>query len=324
MLGGPQRLSRSEHQKRIATLTEQRETLEIEVTRRSAGYYEPAHVVTLDAIKAAIPPEAVVVEFVVSRPYSPKRLWRAQPGTESPRYVAYVISGRHEVRWKDLGPARDIDAAVEAMRETLRAPDRTNVKQAARALDEKIVQPIRALAGDATRLLVSPDGPVALVPFEALVDEAGHYLLERYSISYLSAGRDLLRMQTVRASNTPPLIVADPLFGEPAATGASTSLRRERVSTAQARRSVTAGADLTSMYFAPIASCRPRRPAASSRSFRTCRSSPRSEPLSKPSRARRRHESFISRRTGSSCRTRRRQQRRAHGSTIHCCGQDWP
>jgi len=33
------------------------------------------------------------------------------------------------------------------------------------------MQPVRALAGDATRLLVSPDGALNLIPFEALVDD---------------------------------------------------------------------------------------------------------------------------------------------------------
>jgi len=56
------------------------------------------------------------------------------------------------------------------------------------------------------------------VPFQALVDEHGVYLVERYSVSYLSSGRDLLRLQARRPVHHPPLIFADPLFGEPPAT----------------------------------------------------------------------------------------------------------
>ena len=68
---------------------------------------------------------------------------------------------------------------------------------------------------DAKQLLISPDGELNLIPFEALVDEHGHYLVERYSIAYLTSGRDLLRMQVPRESRSGPVVFADPLFGEP-------------------------------------------------------------------------------------------------------------
>ena len=85
----------------------------------------------------------------------------------------------------------------------------------ARAVDHRIMQPIRPLIGDAKHLLVSPDGELNLIPFEALVDERGHYLLERYSFTYLTSGRDLLRMQVPRESRSRPEVIADPFFGEP-------------------------------------------------------------------------------------------------------------
>jgi CHAT domain-containing protein len=113
------------------------------------------------------------------------------------------------------------------------------------------MQPVRALAGDARRLLVSPDGRLALIPIEALVDEQGRYLVERYSVSYLSAGRDLLRMQVARASKSGPLVIADPLFGEPGDTSPPSTPAAP--ANKAARRSVTAAADLSSVYFAPLA-----------------------------------------------------------------------
>jgi CHAT domain-containing protein len=62
-------------------------------------------------------------------------------------------------------------------------------------------------------LLISPDGALNLIPFAALVDERGRYLVERYSISYLASGRDLLRLQASRKSQSGPLVIADPDFG---------------------------------------------------------------------------------------------------------------
>src|SRR4030095_11656131 len=76
--------------------------------------------------------------------------------------------------------------------------------------------------GDARRLLVSPDGNLNLVPFEALVDQRGRFLVEGFPITYLTSGRDLLRMGAVPGSGNPPVVIANPSFGEPAGRDRST------------------------------------------------------------------------------------------------------
>ena len=116
----------------------------------------------------------------------------------------------------DLGPAAVIDEAIDELRKALRDPRRADVKERARAVDERVMRPLRASLGGVVRLIVSPDGELNLVPFEALVDESGRYLIERYAMSYVTSGRDLLRMQMARAAGSQPVIFADPLFGEPA------------------------------------------------------------------------------------------------------------
>src|SRR5205807_152484 len=118
------------------------------------------------------------------------------------RYIAYVIRSTGDVKWKDLGATKDIDSMVDKFRRAVGDPDRADVRQLARALDSKLMQPARALAGDVKQLLLSPDGPLNLAPLQALIDENGRYLVERYSISYLSSGRDLLRLQAPRSSHT--------------------------------------------------------------------------------------------------------------------------
>jgi len=79
-----------------------------------------------------------------------------------------------------------------------------------------VIGPLRQSLGNATHLIVSPDGALNLVPFEALVDERGGFLIERYATSYVTSGRDLLRMQISHLPSTHPVILADPSFGEPA------------------------------------------------------------------------------------------------------------
>lgn len=253
VLNGPQKVPAREYSNQIGALEDQRDELEAEMSRRSAGFYPRSKPATLGAIEAAIPENAALIEFSVYRPFDPK----AQDSPKAygePRYAAYVVRGRGEVQWKDLGQTNPVDEAIAGWRQALRDPQRKDVKQLARALDEKILQPLRGMIGDATHLLVSPDGELNLIPFEALVDEQGRHALERYSISYLTTGRDLLRMQVARESKSPPIVIADPSFGEPAATlmvqAGRTNGKLARSTTA--RRSITSGEELSTVYFAPL------------------------------------------------------------------------
>jgi tetratricopeptide (TPR) repeat protein len=194
VLAGPQQLTAEEFQQRSKDLNEQREQLEAEIARRSAEFRAQSQPVTIDAVRSALPDNAALLEFVSYRPLSPKGI-TAKERYDAPRYLVYVIRHHGEVRWRELGATKEVDGAVQALRQALRDPQRKDTEQLARALDEAVMQPVRALLGDATQLLVSPDGELNLVPFAALVDEQGRYLIQRYSFTYLTSGRDLLRMQ---------------------------------------------------------------------------------------------------------------------------------
>lgn len=98
----------------------------------------------------------------------------------------------------DLGAAVTLDASVDALRQALRDPKRGDVETLARTVDGRVLAPLREAAGPVSRLLISPDGALNLIPFEALVDREGKYAIERYAITYLTSGRDLLRSSTSR------------------------------------------------------------------------------------------------------------------------------
>ena len=247
-LGGPGKTPPSEYARQLAALETEREKLEAGVSARSAEFRAQSRPVALAAVQAAIPPGAALIEFAAYRPFDPRRDRADAYG--STHYIAYVLHRAGAGQSVELGPATEIDDAVAALRQALRDSHRTDVRQLARALDGRIMGPVRRLLGDARQLLVSPDGTLNLIPFEALVDERGSYLLERYSITYLTTGRDLLRMQVPLESKHRPVVFADPLFGEPPALHTA---RAERTGTSAGRRSITTGADLSTVYFAPLA-----------------------------------------------------------------------
>jgi CHAT domain-containing protein/tetratricopeptide (TPR) repeat protein len=183
------------------------EQLEAELSRRSAAFTSQWQPVTLAAIRAALPRQTSLLEFATYQPYQ-----AATKTFAPPRYLAYLLNAEGALQWKDLGAVSALDLAIEALRAALRDPLRKDIKPLARQVDAQVMQPLRALLGDTKHLLISPDGMLNLLPFAALVDEQNQYLLENYTISYLTSGRDLLRLQVARAPKSGPLIVADPDF----------------------------------------------------------------------------------------------------------------
>src|SRR6266498_3903283 len=244
VFGGLQRTTPAEYQNQIRNLAEQAEKLEDEISRRSDRFRAKYQPVTLAAIQSAIPARAALIEFYSYHPFNAKSA-RPAEAFGQPRYVAYVLRQQGEARWVDLGEAAPIDRAVTALRQALGSPNRADVRQLARALDEKVMRPVRKLVGDIRTLLLSPDGALNLIPFGALVDEQKHYLIESYSFTYLTSGRDLLRLQAYTTSHQGPVVVADPLFDLGNSAIVNNQMADQRT---ESRRSI----DFTKLSFDPL------------------------------------------------------------------------
>jgi CHAT domain-containing protein/Tfp pilus assembly protein PilF len=246
VFGGPQKTTPAEHLRRIESLDEKVEQLEAEISRHSPVFAAQTQPVTLAAIKGHLPGDAALIEFFSYRPFNAKS---TKPDDQfgQPRYVAYILSREGEIQWVDLGEAAAIDRAVVAWRKSLRDPRRMDASRLGRALDEKVMRPVRALLGETRRVLISPDGALNLIPFAALVDKQGRYLVERYSFSYLTSGRDLLRLKSRPTGNPEPVIVANPAFGE--RSGVTLAQRRNVELRPDPHPSVAQKTSLDRIYF---------------------------------------------------------------------------
>ncbi|HYP02451.1 MAG TPA: tetratricopeptide repeat protein [Pyrinomonadaceae bacterium] len=256
--GGAAAAGASERAAERARLEAEIERLEGEVSARSAEFRTlEARPVTLDAVRAAIPTGAALVEMVLYRPYEPKTIGKSRFG--APRYVAYVLTREAGAPlWVDLGEAAAIDRDIALWRRALTNHASRDVRERGRALDEMLMRPVRTLLGASRpqpqqHLLLSPDGALNLIPFGALVDEQNKYLLESYSITYLTSGRDLLRLQLTSESRQPPVVVANPQFGRAASAGGASSGVESPVAAAssvvaESRRS----SEMSNVNFSPL------------------------------------------------------------------------
>ena len=195
-----------------SALETQMEQLEQRVAESGADFRQDLQAINVDRVQSRIPPEAALVDIVSYRRFNAKAFTVSERFGDS-RYVAFVLHRVGQPVWVELGDASVIDASVSQLRSAFQNRKSINAKTVARALDEQVMQPIRKLLGDSRQILLSPDGGLNLLPFGALVDEQDRYLIENYSITYLTSGRDLLR--TPASDNQKPnrpLVMANPLF----------------------------------------------------------------------------------------------------------------
>jgi CHAT domain-containing protein len=210
------------------TLEQRRRNLEEEISYLREGTSEPETpsearpqplkpdlaAQEVQRLQQLIPSGAALVEFVLHEPFIPQlgRAGSQKARWGSPRYMAYVLKREGEPVAVDLGEAQSIDTAVSDLLASLRNRGTIVTKQA-RTLDGLLIDPLRSLLGDAGHVLISPDGKLNLLPFGVLRDEQGRYLLEQKKLTYLTGGRDLLRLVSSSPSRQPPIVLADPDFG---------------------------------------------------------------------------------------------------------------
>jgi CHAT domain-containing protein/Flp pilus assembly protein TadD len=185
--------------------------LESALSARSREAQVEMRPVDAAVVQRQLPANTRLVEYVRYRPFLPRVIGQANR-FGPPRYAAFVLRPTGPPRWIEIGDGEVIDRHISAFRAALRSPARTDVRQRSRDLARLILDPIGADLDGLARLVISPDGELSVIPFAALVDDKGRYLVERCEIDGLASGRDLLRLSDRLAPRESPLIVADPAF----------------------------------------------------------------------------------------------------------------
>jgi CHAT domain-containing protein len=195
----------------IAAVRTRIETLESDLNAASVALRARSQPVTPEQVKAALPGGAALIEFVHYHRFDP--LHDHERWHEA-RYVAYILTRQGPAQWVALGEAAPIDDAVDAVLAEMHQDPRAGATRAAlQHLDALVLEPLRARLGNISHVILSPDGKLNLVPFEALIDPQGRYGLEHWLVSYVTSGRDLLQQAPRQAPRSPPVIVAAPDYG---------------------------------------------------------------------------------------------------------------
>ena len=203
----------------IQVIQQRRDALETALSREApafAGEFKPAR---FEDIRARLAPDEIFIELVAYQP-------SASGARAAQRYGAFVIDAARNLHWVDLGPSAPVDQAVRDLSEAAhdwsdalaagehgpaRAAEQT-AQAALRQISKTVLAPLEFLLASPQvhRTRVAPDGMLTLVPFGALTDRQGRFLIERFAIGYVPAGRDLVAPHSGAVELSAPVIAVSP------------------------------------------------------------------------------------------------------------------
>ena len=226
--------------KRVELLREQEQQVAAEVARLSGRPVQNSQWVELADIRRSLAAQSVLIEISrfrrrdFSAKYADPNKW--QP----PHYAAWIIpaAGEGPVKLIDLGDAEAIDRVVRAAQqalvkaiEVIRSDGEPEAEQQLREPLDNVAKlalhPLLSQIGEADSLILSPDASLWLMPWSALPLADKSYAIEKYNLTYVVSGRDVIRHELEPRLN-PPVILADPDYdlGAAEVVTATKALRR--------------------------------------------------------------------------------------------------
>ncbi len=206
-------------------LYNQKESLETELSRYCQEFDDDLtrKKFSVEDVAKALPEDAVLVEYAHYSPFDFKKhdIYFRRFGPR--RYMAFTLDHNGSISITDIGERSYVDSLIAECREKIYlAPQyiySENEKEAESdlvgttgKLYEILFAPLERYFSDKKQIFVSPDGQLNLLPFDILYCSDGEYLIEKYQISYLSSGKDLLKRAIPAIRSEWALTLSNPDF----------------------------------------------------------------------------------------------------------------
>jgi tetratricopeptide (TPR) repeat protein len=215
---------------KVRKLREAEDEIERLLIASSVGYREWRTAVSPSQVSAALSPESAFID-VIRYPQVDMKTGK----TQSVQYAAIVYLPKREPQFVPLGPAGQIEETVRNLRlnfENMWRPCTAGCEGGARrvlisggqyqdnlnhtqtdcgSLYTLTMAKLLPSIGGARRLIVSPDGALAEIPWEILRDaDKGQYLVEQgYRISYLDSTRSMVYPPDRVEPRSPAVVIAE-------------------------------------------------------------------------------------------------------------------
>jgi CHAT domain-containing protein/Tfp pilus assembly protein PilF len=181
-------------QEELKRLIEHKNALEQKISQISIAYRNSAKMrrATVQDISVSLPAGSVLLEFakVNFLGYSTSK----GKGELQPHYLSFVLLPNQpdNITLVDHGSADSIDQLIiDLKRAFAQKGQESKASELSRKLYDALFAPLQKGIGASHKIYLSPDGLLTLLPFEVLKDSNGRFLIESFSINYLTSGRDL-------------------------------------------------------------------------------------------------------------------------------------
>ena len=161
-----------------------------------SGMTRRALATEVSAVKAALPEDSALVEFVAYRRYIGRL-------NSQPAYGVLVLTRNGPARWLPLVATSEIDSQVRLYQKYMRKRVReATLAMVLHGLFQSLCDPVlTALPEGIHRLIISPDSNLNFISFATLLDPKDHFFGEDFELNYVSSGRDLLERSRVVPAN---------------------------------------------------------------------------------------------------------------------------
>lgn len=233
-LAGPGQTSLETHIQILAEWNSQKEGLESELARQipEINLEQKLRAIDRDVVAMALPEDSALIEFVRFDVFDFKAVpARGEAQWKPAHYLAFILpAGKpDDLQMIDLGEAEGIDRMIATFRAAVtgekegrgirdlgaiphEAEGELFVEQG-KLLRNAVFDKLLDGIGKHKQLFIAPDGDLTRLPFEILPTDDGGYLIDKYRISYLGVGRDLIRFGAASSGKpTAPMVAADPDF----------------------------------------------------------------------------------------------------------------
>jgi CHAT domain-containing protein/tetratricopeptide (TPR) repeat protein len=214
-LSTPDAAKAEQWRSRLEDLSRRKDEREAELSRLDAGFRAAQMIATRTPaeLQASLPnATTALVDFLVYWASQPSAAGKGELQFER-RVLAFVLRTDRPIERVELGPLAAIQKAVDEWRPRLldqkAAPTGSD---AGRALRRLLWEPLEAHLEGVRSVLVSPDGPIALVPLAALPGrDPSRYLIEDCSIGIVPVPRMLASAATGAAAGQHSKVASEPV-----------------------------------------------------------------------------------------------------------------
>ena len=186
-LSGPTVETKDSHMTVIHELEKTIDTLQMELGQASRRFRQSVANVTVDQLVDTLVEEAALVDFLTFRDDEDKRRLLAgvlikEDGKEVFSIISYSDDLEH------------IQEKIVGFREAIQSEDmdEEELDEIGMAMYEQIWTPIARIIGERTVVYVVPDDMLNILPFNAMKNPDGEYMLRNMDLHIISTSRDLL------------------------------------------------------------------------------------------------------------------------------------